>query len=196
MNAIRPPAHLLYLILPAVLCLLQGCDGVSGPTASEPLVIQFDFQAPVQASVAQKVKFLDALEKYSAPEGSKILAEGHQIYPFLPQGDETATLKTESVVSAADNGEAGTSSTARTRNAANPAAIANTRTSNNPGSVVNTRTSNNPGGRINNTRSMHFVNNTRRQEFIASAAKTRSSQYIAFKNQQDMKAFLRVIESR
>lgn len=197
MNTKRPYEKLFcYLFVPLAFFMLQACDGVSGPTSKEPLVIKFDFETPVQATVAQKLKFLEALNKYSAPGSAKIVVDGHQIYPFLP--NEGATLKTESVVSARDNGEGATGATVNTRTSNNEGYIKVTR--GNPAMIVNTRNSDNSAsGSARITRAIrdtHFVKDTRTQEWIASAAKTRSSQYVAFKNQQDMKAFLRAIEVR
>ncbi|MFN2507389.1 MAG: hypothetical protein ABR589_01295 [Chthoniobacterales bacterium] len=121
----------------------QACETTT-PAASSttPFVVSFEFNEPVQASDAEKERFIAALAKYPIAKASKIKVAGKQIWP-LPKG----TLTTERVV-------------------------ATERRDGSAGSVW--------VGPVTGTQ---FP-----KAFVASP---RSTQYLAFRTESDMRAFLR-----
>ena len=163
---LRSLTHFRWLAV-GLLCLaLQACRTFSGGQASveTPFVVSFDFQEPVQASHEESERFVRALE-YAVPERSRLLVDGKQVWP--PVG----TLKTERVVTSGA-GDGGEKFVIKTRGT---------------GALANTR-------EARNAREMGFIRITQANPMDkAFMWRPRSTQYIAFRSEKDMRDFLRVL---
>ena len=188
-----PPRSLIHFRWLAVGLLglaLQACRTFSGGHASveTPFVLSFDFQEPVQATPLEKERFVRALA-YAVPEKSKLLVDGAQVWP-PPRG----SLKTERVVTSGTAGEVEEfivktrGIAAHTEKLISAQKLAGTRM---VAHVRDTRVN-----AVANTRQIGVVRNTRATPMEeAFVARARSTQYVAFKSEADMRDFLRVLSA-
>jgi len=172
---------------------LQACRTLNGgATAEAPYVVSFEFQQPVQISDAQKERWADALNNYSVPTATKLLVDGRQIWP-----PKMGNLKTESVLTSGTNGPEGGAVIDTRGSGANTQANAietrgsgaNTR---NLAAVIETRGT---GANLRNQALSRMTTETRVQG-LESLGRAKSTQFIAFETEADMRAFLRVMAGK